>query len=86
MSGLNPNLPGLGPGFGRDRSRSILMMNSKYDEDNEEDVDSPVQVVKLGYTHFPAVLIIFRTTVYTLNLAGTQGKNWHSSKTRKCRK
>ena len=63
MSGLNPNLPGLGPGFGRDRSRSILMMNSKYDEDNEEDADSPVQVVKLGYTHFSAVLIVFRSTV-----------------------
>ena len=51
LSGLNPNLPGLGPNFGRDRSRSILMMNSKYDEDAEEDADAPIQVVKLKGNH-----------------------------------
>lgn len=45
LSGLNPNLPGLGPGLGRDRSRSILMMSSKFDED-ETDEASPVKVVK----------------------------------------
>merc|ERR1712106_148657 len=42
LSGLNPNLPGLGGT--RDRSRSILMMSSAFDEESDE--TSPVRVVK----------------------------------------
>merc|ERR1712106_1164160 len=42
LSGLNPNLPGLGGT--RDRSRSILMMSSAFDKESDE--TSPVRVVK----------------------------------------
>ena len=58
LSGLNPNLPGLGPGFGggggRDRSRSILMSPSNFgafemeEEESDEKIKEPDRKEKIG--------------------------------------